>query len=140
RQLPLFEPPIDPALLVKAAAAGLDISAVLSDMSAPLPLYRFTVLIQRAVEICNEVKTLGNAMMSALEKRDAEAFALLRSTHEMVMLDQARLVKNNQIEEARIAKDAIVETQHVTEARRDHYTRLINDGWNSWEKAWLGLT
>jgi hypothetical protein len=40
RSLPLFEPPIDPALLVKAAAAGLDIAAVLSDIEAPLPLYR----------------------------------------------------------------------------------------------------
>jgi len=33
RQLPLFEPPIDPALLVKAVAAGLDIGAVLNDMT-----------------------------------------------------------------------------------------------------------
>ena len=29
RQLPLFEPPIDPALLVKVAAAGIDLSSVL---------------------------------------------------------------------------------------------------------------
>ena len=38
RQLPLFEPPIDPALLVKAAAQGIDLSSVLNDLSAPLPL------------------------------------------------------------------------------------------------------
>jgi hypothetical protein len=31
RQLALFEPPIDPALLVRAVAAGLDIGSVLLD-------------------------------------------------------------------------------------------------------------
>jgi len=51
RQLPLFEPPIDPALLVKAAAAGLDIGSVLNDMNAPMPLYRFTFMIQRALNM-----------------------------------------------------------------------------------------
>ena len=44
RQLPLFEPPIDPALLVKAAAAGIDLGTVLSAASGapaqPVPLPR----------------------------------------------------------------------------------------------------
>src|SRR6185312_7106569 len=36
RQLPLFEPPIDPALLVRARAAGLSIAEVLSDVATPM--------------------------------------------------------------------------------------------------------
>ena len=47
RQLPLFEPPIDPALLAKAAAAGLDIGAIVNGLNQPLPLVRFQVLVQR---------------------------------------------------------------------------------------------
>jgi hypothetical protein len=46
RQLALYEPPIDPALLVRATAAGLDIGAVLNEVNAGLPLYRFTVTLQ----------------------------------------------------------------------------------------------
>src|SRR4051794_20566671 len=42
RQLPLFEPPIDPGLLVRAAALGVDLSSVLSDLDAPVPYYRFS--------------------------------------------------------------------------------------------------
>jgi hypothetical protein len=64
RSLPLFEPPIDPALLVKAAAAGLDIAAVLSDIEAPLPLYRFNVMLPKALELCAEVRALGSALLS----------------------------------------------------------------------------
>jgi hypothetical protein len=63
RQLPLFEPPIDPALLVRATAAGLDLSTVLNDMQAPLPLYRFNVMVQKALELCGEVRGLGNALL-----------------------------------------------------------------------------
>src|SRR5207249_248375 len=73
RQLPLFEPPIDPALLAKAAAAGLDIGAVLSGVNQPLPLVRFQILVQKAAEICQEVKSLGNNLLSAIEKEDNEA-------------------------------------------------------------------
>ena len=38
RQLPLFEPPIDPALLARAAAAGLDVGAVVAGVNQPLPV------------------------------------------------------------------------------------------------------
>ncbi len=44
RTLPTFEPEIDPGLLVRAAAAGVDLSSVLNDMNAPVPPYRFAVM------------------------------------------------------------------------------------------------
>ena len=69
RQLPLFEPPIDPGMLVKAAAAGIDISSIVSGINQPISLIRFPLLLQKALEICNEVKTLGNMLLSILEKK-----------------------------------------------------------------------
>lgn len=140
RQLPLFEPPIDPAMLVRATATGLDIGAVLSDMNAPLPLYRFTFMIQRALEICSEVKTLGGAMLAALEKRDAEAFAQLRSSHERIVLDQVRLIKESQVNEALRNKEALDDLRKVVVARRDYYQKLERDRLSGWEIASLDLT
>jgi hypothetical protein len=90
RQLPLFEPPIDPALLVKAAAQGVDLSSVLSDLSAPLPYYRFSTLFARAMEMTAELRSLGAGLLAALEKRDAESLANLRASHETEMLTLAR--------------------------------------------------
>jgi Neuraminidase-like domain len=81
-----FAPKIDPALLVRAAALGVDLDTVLDDLDAPLPAYRFTFLLQKAVELCNEVKALGAEMLAALEKRDAERLALLRAGHELSLL------------------------------------------------------
>ncbi len=121
RQLALFEPPIDPALLVKAFAAGVDIGSILNDMNAPLPHYRFNLMAQKAMELCNDVKALGAALLSALEKRDAEELALLRSSHELKLLDAVRQVKEKQIDEATEAKEGLDKAKLVTEARRDYY-------------------
>ena len=43
RQLPLFEPPLDPALLMRAKDAGLDLNTILDDVNISLPNYRFQV-------------------------------------------------------------------------------------------------
>jgi hypothetical protein len=46
QRVPLFEPPIDPALLVRAAAEGLDVADIVAGINQPLPLVRFTYLLQ----------------------------------------------------------------------------------------------
>lgn len=78
QQLPLFSPPINPALLVQAAAEGLSLANVLNDLNSPMPNYRFYYLLQKALEPCAEVKSLGNTFLSIKEKEDAEALALTR--------------------------------------------------------------
>ena len=100
RSLALFEPPIDPALLVRARALGLDLGAVVAGLNAPLPFHRFRALHARAVELCGDVRALGSALLSALEKRDAEQMALLRSEHEVALLEAVRDVRAFQLDEA----------------------------------------
>src|SRR4030095_6693562 len=121
QQLPLFEPPIDPALLIKARAAGLDIGSVLADISAPPPNYRFTLMLEKALALCNDLKALSTALQGAMEKQDAEALAALKATHETAVLKAVRGVRQQQIEEAKATLDALRSTRRVTEVRRDFY-------------------
>lgn len=125
RQLPLFEPPIDPALLVRAAAAGVDISAALSDAAAPLPIYRFKPLAMKARELVAQVRGLGSALQSALDSRDAEKLALLRADHEIKVQETAEQVKVDQLEEAKkqVATLRAARAQGVTKYL--HYQRLL---------------
>lgn len=125
RQLPLFEPPIDPALLVKARAMGLDLGSVLNDLYAPLPHYRFVYLLQKAVEFCSEVKSLGAALLSALEKKDAEELALLRSSHELALLDAVKEIRKQQIAEAEEGLEGLRRSRMVTEARHVYYKDIV---------------
>jgi hypothetical protein len=121
RRLALFEPPIDPALLVKAAAAGLDIGSVLTQLNAPLPHYRFNVWIQKATELCNEVKSFGAVLLSALEKKDAEELGLLRQRQELKMLELVRKVREQQVKEAEENITALELSRDMAEERRSYY-------------------
>ncbi len=125
RQLPLFEPPIDPALLVQAAAKGIDLGSVLSDLSAPLPHYRFSYMLQKALEVCADLKSLGSALLSALEKKDAEELANVRAKHEVEILKLVRLVKEKQHEEAIASYNSLVRSRDVAIERFNHYQQLL---------------
>ncbi|CUQ67091.1 Tc toxin subunit A-related protein [Candidatus Nitrospira inopinata] len=124
RELPLFEPPIDPALLVRAAAAGVDLRSALSDIHAPLPHYRFRVMLQKAVEFCGDVKALGAALLASLEKKDGEAMALLRAGHEVGLLESLRHVKTMQVDEAKEAVEGLRKSRSVVEARWHFYREI----------------
>ena len=125
RQLPLFDPPIDPGMLVKAAAAGIDISSLVSGLNQPLAPVRSTLLIQKALEICSEVRALGNALLSALEKRDAEALTLLRQKHEINIQQLAQDVRFLQWKEAESATESLLKSRESTVERYRFYQRLL---------------
>ncbi|HLT93892.1 MAG TPA: hypothetical protein VKZ56_04990, partial [Membranihabitans sp.] len=121
RELPLFQPPIDPALLVKAAAAGIDLSSALNDLFAPLPHYRFVVMIQKAQEICQELKSLGNGLLSVLEKKDAEALALMRAGQEVELLKANQEIRAQRVKEAQMAEEVLQEAKALIEIRKENY-------------------
>ena len=129
RQLPLFEPPIDPGLLVRAVAAGVDIGSALNDLNAPLPHYRFLYMLQKAIELCADVRSLGASLLSALEKKDAEELSLLRSGHEVQLLKVVHQIKKQQIDEAKEALDGLKEALEAAEIRYDYYKNIeeMND-------------
>ncbi len=137
RSLPIFEPPIDPALLVRAAAAGVDIASALNDINAALPHYRFSVMVQKASELCNDVKALGGAFLSALEKRDAEALALLRSSHEVELLKVIREIKEQQTKEANNTLQGLMKYQDVVTTRQQYY--LSRPFMNPFEEGHIAL-
>jgi hypothetical protein len=124
RKLPLFEPPIDPALLVKAAAQGLSIASVLNDLNTPMPNYRFYYLLQKAIELCVELKTMGNALLSAMEKIDGEAMSLLRARHERTMQNLVMEVKKQQLEEAQKNLESLRQNRKGPEAKMKYFLQL----------------
>jgi hypothetical protein len=125
QQLPLFAPPISPALLVQAKALGVDISSILSNIDAPTPYYRFSFMVQKALELCDQVRSLGTAFLSVLEKNDAEALSLLRATQETNLLQTMRQMKQSQIDEANATASALNASRSVTAARQAYYQMLL---------------
>lgn len=133
RQLPLYEPPIDPLLLAKAAAVGVDLSTV----GQFKPIYRYNTYHQKALELANDVRSFGGLVLGALEKKDGEALGVLRSSHELSMLRLIRDVKEQQIKEAEYALAGARKQKEVVTIRRDYYRDI--KFMNEWEITAMSL-
>jgi len=127
RELDLFEPAIDPAILVRAKAAGVDIGSILNDLYAPPPHYRYTVLAPKAAELVNEVRSLGAALLTALEKQDAEALARLKQSQELINLSNTKDIREKQVDEALAQVKALAKSRDLASLRFRYYQRLLGD-------------
>ncbi|MFH0728223.1 MAG: hypothetical protein V2B19_18025 [Pseudomonadota bacterium] len=125
RQLPLFPPPIDPAMLARAVAAGVDVASIIAGTAAPLAPVRFQILLQKAVEICQEVKSLGGQILSAIEKKDNEALSVLRAKHESNLLGLVEVVRYAQWQEAVKNREGVVISLQNAFQRFRYYDRLL---------------
>ncbi|PWW01255.1 virulence plasmid A protein [Paenibacillus cellulosilyticus] len=137
--MPLFEPQIDPSLLVRAVGTTGDVAAALANGTQSIPYYRFAFMLERARNIAGAATQLGNALLSALEKRDAEALALLHSTHERNILAMTTLLKEKQIEENEAMIDSLQQSLDSAKKRSDHYKTLMDEDMNAMEISDLVL-
>lgn len=125
RKLPLFEPPIDPSILVRAFASGLGVSDALAQIyDRPSP-YRFAYLYQKALEYTNDVKSLGNSILSAMEKKDGEELSLLRSAHEINLLQKQLELKKKSIEEAELGIESLELNKEITNYRYQFHKNRV---------------
>ena len=124
RDLPLFSPPIDPAILVRAAAAGVSLDKVLDSLAAPAPLFRFLRLHGKAVEFASHVAGLGQSLLLAIEKRDGESLGRLRQTHERNLLDAEREVRKGAVREGRQTLEGLRKQRLVVEKREEFYRTI----------------
>ena len=123
--MPLFDPPIDPGMLIKATAAGLDIGSVVTGLNQPVSPIRTPLLIQKALELCAEVRSLGAGLLSAIEKGDAEHLAQLRQTHEITLQQMMQNVRFLQWQQAQAATEALLRSRASVLERYTFYLRLL---------------
>ena len=138
RQLPLWQPPIDPLLLVRAKAAGLDLDAVLAIINEQPPQHRFEVLLDRARRFTATAQQLGNQLLSALEKKDESELTLLRSVHEDAILNLVRNQKVEAIDEARENHKHLCCVEQTIQTRVDYFTNLLESKKHVTTEAGLG--
>lgn len=133
RQLALFQPPIDPMLLVKARAAGLSLEDILSAMNKPLPYYRFIYLLEKARQLTQTVQSFGSSLLSALEKKDVEELTLIRTVNEKEILDLTTQIKKQSIQESQHQSLSLQEQEKNIQLRITYYSNLLENGLTGWE-------
>ena len=125
RSLALFAPPIDPALLARAGAAGLSFDQIVAGLNQPRSHYRFATMIQKANEVAGELRTLGNELLQCLEKRDAEELALLRSRLELQSIRLGTDIRDQQIMEAKAQIEALDQQKVGVALRQTWYAARV---------------
>jgi len=125
RQLALFDPPLDPGMLVKAAAAGINIGSIVSGLNQPIGPVRSLLMIQKALELCSEVRGLGSALLSALEKGDGEHLAMLRQGHEIKIQQMQQDVRFLQWKQAQESTESLLRSRASAVERYTFYLRLL---------------
>jgi hypothetical protein len=123
--LPLFDPPLDPGVLVQAAAAGIDVGSIVSGLNQPVGPVRSLTRIQKAIELCGEVRAFGAALLAALEKGDAELLGQLRQNHEISLQQMTQNVRYLQWQQAQQATKSLLATRAVTLERYTFYLRAL---------------
>ena len=124
RKLALYEPPIDPAMLVRAAAAGISIADAVNDMQGQSRCYKFRSVVQKASEFCADVKGLGEKLLSIHEKKDAEMLSVLRQEQEMMILNASTEIKKQQINEAKEYIKQLQYNKASAEIRYNFYSTI----------------
>jgi hypothetical protein len=125
RELALFAPPIDPALLVRARAMGLDLGDVLALESVVPPPARFRSLLALAQSLSARVQGLGSALLAALEKGDAEHLQRVRVEHEEATYQDMLAVRQKQVEDAQIQAEVAERGLASARLRYAYYADLI---------------
>jgi Tc toxin complex TcA C-terminal TcB-binding domain len=125
RQLALFAPAIDPGLMTRAIAAGIDIQGAVAGTRAPASPVRAKLLIDKALELAAEVKSAGAALLTAMEKRDGEQLARLRQSHEIGVAELARDVRFLAWKEAEASTEALLRSRAAAFSRYRHFQLLL---------------
>jgi len=83
------------------------------------------LLIQKALELAGEVRGLGNALLAAFEKGDAEHLALIRQRHEIQIQRMAQEVRFLQWKASQESTASLLTSRKTALERFHYYQRLL---------------
>lgn len=102
----------------------------------PTP-YRYAVLVERARNIVSAAQQVEQAYLAALERRDAEAYNLLKAGHDLNIAGENVKLQELRVMEAEQGIDLAEKQRDRSATQRDHYQQLIAAGLNRWEQGML---
>jgi hypothetical protein len=102
----------------------------------PTP-YRYGVLVERAKNLVSIAQQVEGAFLAALEKRDAEAYNLLKAGHDLQLAEATVDLQALRVTEAEGGEGLAELQQARAMTQRDTYRGWIQAGLNQWERYML---
>ena len=128
RSLALFEPPIDPRALIRAAAAGGGLPSIAGMLKPAIPFYRFDYLIDKAKEFVSDVQMFGSGLQSAYESKISTDAELLQVRQEKRLLTLTTQTLENEINVAISSLKSLQQSLALAKFRKTYYEdKVAND-------------
>ncbi|HEY5248193.1 MAG TPA: hypothetical protein VIJ15_07055, partial [Dermatophilaceae bacterium] len=91
-------------------------------------LYRFAALIQRAKELVALAQQIESAMLSAIEKHDAEAYSMLRARQDLELAQAGVQLQDLRLKQANDGVTLASLQATRAQIQLDHYQKLLDEG------------
>ncbi|MFV8755454.1 neuraminidase-like domain-containing protein [Nannocystaceae bacterium ST9] len=139
QELPLFQPPIDPMALVRAAASGAGFADVQAALFAATPHYRFTALVERARALAQRASQLGEDLLAALDRRDGERLNQLNARQEGEIKALLVGIRQAQLDDGRAGLASLREAKRQAALREKTYSDWVDGDFSAWEVAQMSV-
>ena len=101
--------------------------------------YRFVYLVQKSLELANEVRSFGAELLGAFEKGDTEALAYVRASHERQLTERALEIRQDAWRAADWDAQSLKKAKEAAQNQLQYYTSLITGGLNGGELDYESL-
>ncbi len=135
----LFEPPADPASVLGQRGRDAGIGRGNSLVPLAVPPFRFPLMITKAVSATDALIQFGNALQSALERKDAAYLERLQHTQQRDLLTFTLDMQRQTIEMGKQTLLALQTGQAGAEHRQSHYRSLADENISDAEVAAMAL-
>lgn len=137
--LALYQPPINPMNLVRAAFNG---NGAFNPQQAPTGIayqYRFDVLISQAKELTSNLVSFGQKLQDVLEKKDAQHMQVLKASHASQLLSMTTAIRLARIAELESMINLWESNIETANDKINYYSDLVTKGLSSKESSALAL-
>jgi len=135
RRPSLYEAERNARDLVRDKAAEVPLDDVINGTTGDVPPYRFSFLIEKAKQYASTVQSFGGALLSALEKKDAEQLSQLRAVQEQNILKLRTRIQELEIQAAEDTLAGLERQRESVELRQTFYETMLQNGLIPWEHA-----
>jgi hypothetical protein len=130
---------LEPYAVPTATTSNLQTAGTNSSFALPPTPYRYSTLIDRAKQLVQLAAQAEAAMLSALEKHDAEAYNLLKARQDVSLTNAQVQLQVLRVQEASDSSQLATLQQMRALIQESHYQNLIDAGLSYYEAAALGF-
>ncbi|WP_336855156.1 hypothetical protein [Pseudescherichia vulneris] len=137
--VPLYAPPVNPTVLMAQSVQGGSLISASSGMTATIPPYRFTTMLQSARAAVSTLSQFGQTLLSYYERKDAAGLQELDAQLALDISAYTLTLGQNAIDALDQDKTVLEASRSMARQRYDHYFGLYTTGVSAGETSAMVL-